>query len=157
MGKATSQRLSEDSQRLLALVEEQEDGMLLTYEEVEAQTGVIMNDYGKDKLRVAILRAGLEYSVLPTVGYRLASPDTAMQILTHQLVTIDSRVRRANRAQTVIQKQFLDALKPEEQRAVTFLGAVFGAIRLAAENGKKIYAPTRPALANPPLFIDVPG
>ena len=137
--QATLAKASEDYLRLLAYVQEQPIGELLEYSKVEQATGVTMNTAGRNKLRRAILRSHFEYAVIPGVGYKLAQADMTMGILTFRLVGIDNKVRRAERAQRVLQQAFLDQLPPEEQKGVLFIGAVFGAIRQSAEKGKELY------------------
>lgn len=150
-------KMSDEYVKLLAHVVDQPDGAILNYEEVQSATGINMDTQtNRSKLRQAILRSGKEYSVIPTVGYQLADSSTAMGILTHKLLRIDTSVRRANRAQTVVQQQFFDELDEDERKGVLFLGAVFGAIRTAAENGKKLYGKERPALTQADATIPTP-
>jgi len=142
-------KASEEYLKLLAHVGRRAAGDILTYMEVEQETGVDMQQrVNREKLRKAILRNGLEYSVIPSVGYQLAAANMAMGVLSSKLVRVDNAVRRADRAQRTIQTQFYEELPPEEQRAVLMLGSVFGAIRVAAENGKKLYGPERHVLVN---------
>jgi len=135
---------------LLAFVTDAAPGDLIEYDAVQKAIGVNMRSLkNRAKLRNAIIRSGREYTAVPTVGYQLAKPDNAMGILSHKLLKIDNSVRRADRAQKVITDQFFDELQEPEQKAVMFLGSVFGAIRVAAENGKKLYGRERPALTAP--------
>lgn len=139
----TLQNASEEYLKLLGYIMDKGDGYLLIYSDVQRETGVIMDPRGKSKLRRAILRSHREYAVLPNEGYKLAQPDMAMGILSFRLLRIDSQVKRADRAQRVIQDSFLKELTPEEKKGVLYIGAIFGAIRLAAEKGKKVYGKKR--------------
>ena len=143
MSKATKtiQQGSDEYLRLVSLVAAVPHGEMIEYQAVQARTGVKMDSKGKSRLRRAILRCGREYAVLPQVGYKMAQADMAMGILTHQLGRIDNRVKRADRAQKVIQKDFYEQLGPDEQKGVLFVGAIFGAIRTSADKGRKLYAP----------------
>jgi len=133
-------RLSRESLILRQYVEAMPPGTLLEYSAVAAETGIPMTRINKNKLRSGILAVGKEYEVIRHIGYRLACRTNAIDVLSHRLASIDSRVKRADRTRTVIQSQFYDQLTVPEQRGVLFLGAVFGAIRVAAENGRKIYS-----------------
>ena len=157
--KAESQ-LSEETLRLIAYVDEHGDpGTLLMYSEVELRTGVSMHpDHnGRDRLRRAILRTGREYSVIPTMGYRLAAADSAMGILGGRLRAIDSRVRRADRATRVIQSQLLEELPEPQQKRVNELAAVFAGIRQLARTGNRIFGAVKPRLVlGTSSRIDIP-
>ena len=146
---------SEEYLRLLTYIEQQADGVLLTYNTVHADVGIPMTLANKNKLRRAILRSGREYAVVPKVGYQLADGETAMPILVHHMAGIDNKVSRTERAHRVIERRHYDQLTPEQQAGVRFLGSVFGAIRLAAENGKKLYGKPRPALSGGEGFIEI--
>lgn len=154
---ATIAQLSEDYLRLVALVDSMPHGQMLEYLFVEDATGVRMDTRGKDQLRRAILRCGREYSVVRSVGYHLASSDTAMGILVEKLGAIDRRVKRADRATQTVQHSFLAEMPEPQQKAVIFLGSVFGAIRLAADTGKRFYGRKgEPAQLTSGLSIPIP-
>lgn len=139
MGEKTVGQSSEEYLRLLGYVTEQEHGTVLEYAAVQRDTGVKMDTTGKNKLRRAILRSGREYSVMPTVGYKLADSGAVMGILSFKLMTIDNRVKSADRAQRHLQDAFLKELPEDQRKGVLFIGSIFGAIRLSAENGKRLY------------------
>lgn len=150
---------TEEYLKLLNYVLEQPSGKLLRYTEVEYETGVRMDLKGKAKLRRAILRSKRECSTVQTVGYKLAEADMVMGILSVRLLRIDGAVKRADRAQRILQQQFFEALKPDEKRGVLYVGSIFGAIRLAAENGKRLYgvAKTPKSLTGTDAKIDIPN
>ncbi len=140
MEKKSIAKGSEEYMRLLAYVVDQPAGVLLDYLDVQRQTGVTMDVRGKSMLRRAILRSKKEYSVVPNVGYKLADSDICMGILTFRLCRIDNTVKRAGRAQRIIQREFLESLSEDEKKGVLFIGSVFGAIRVAADKGKRLYS-----------------
>jgi len=142
----TIARISEEYLTLVNLVQETPPGTLLDYAQVEDATGVPMGIGmpGRSMLRRAILRTGREYSVIRGVGFVTASKDNAMGILVHQLGGIDRKVKRADRATRVVRDAFIDEMPEPQQKAVMFLGSVFGAIRMAAENGRRLYGVQSP-------------
>ena len=137
---------SEDYLKLLEYIQDQPPGVLLNYQMVWDSTGVLMDRRGRDRLRRAIRRSNREYSVVPNVGYKLANAEMVMGILSFKLMRIDNTVKNADRSHLNLQRAFLAQLTQEEARGVLFIGAVFGAIRLAAENGKRLYRKPLPAL-----------
>jgi hypothetical protein len=52
------------------------------------------------------------------------------------LVKIDNAVKRGERKYNNVSVAFYNELPPAEQKTINFVGAAFGAIRVAAENGK---------------------
>jgi len=137
---ATLANASEDYLKLLAYVQDSEHGQILEYKKVQKETGVKMDTAGKSKLRRAIIRSKREYSVIPNTGYKMASADMTMGILTFRLVGIDNKVRKAERSQKILQQQFFEELPADQKQNVLFVGAVFGAIRQSAEQGKRLYS-----------------
>ena len=157
MKQLTEAQASEEYLKLLVYVEEQPHGRLLEYVAVEKATGVPMDTVGRSKLRRAILRQGREYSVVTNVGFKLADAGSIMGILSSKLARIDTSVNRADRAQNIGQKEFLESLPQDQQQGVLYLGAIFGAIKVAAENGRKLYRTKRPVLNASDVSIPIPG
>jgi len=62
-----------------------------------------------------------------------------MPILSTRISRIDRAVKRGDRSQRILQEQFFNSLSAEEQKQILFAGAVFGAIRLAADQGRQLY------------------
>uniref|UniRef100_A0A6M3L492 Uncharacterized protein n=1 Tax=viral metagenome TaxID=1070528 RepID=A0A6M3L492_9ZZZZ len=132
-------KLSEETLKLQQYITTQEDGTELSYLEIEQATGIDMNERGKQILRRGIKRARREYSTIRGYGIKLACPETTLPILSGKIIKIDRCVKRAEKTHHTLQEQFFSQLSPEEQKQILFAGAVFGAIRIAAENGKLIY------------------
>lgn len=132
----------EVSEKVLILqnyIENQKDGAEISYITIEHETGVNMDQRGKQTLRRSIKRAKKEFSTIYNYGIKLASPETALSILSNKIIRIDNSVKRAEKTQLNLKKQFFHQLTAEEKKQILFAGAVFGAIRVAAENGKLIY------------------
>lgn len=141
-----SDKASADFVRLVSYVNEMENGFLLEYKVTQKQTGIKMDSKGRTLLRRAILRCHREYALCPGVGFKLAQPDLAMPIMTKRFLSIDSRIKRAEKAHKAL-LEFRASLNPDERRGFDFAGALFGAIRVAAENGKKLYGRNQHQLA----------
>ena len=142
-----SRRITPEYLALVAYVEtNRAPGYLLDFRVIEQETGVPMDSRGKQMLRRAIMRTKLEYLAKRNIGCQLADSDTVMEILGHRVMAIDSRVIRADTSERLLQEQFFHSLSVEEQKGILFLGSVFGAIRLAAEQAKQIWGPERKEL-----------
>lgn len=115
------------------------NGDELSFERIHHETGVVMDEKGKGYLRTAMKRAKIEYSAMIGYGVKLADVKSIMPILSNRLVKIDRAVKRADKTHKNLQEQFFEALSPSEQKQLLYVGAVFGAIRVAAENGKLVY------------------
>lgn len=142
MGRAinkTIPQVSENTLKIQAYLENQKPGARVSYAAIGHATGVVMDDRGKSYLRSALHRAKLEYGCIQKYGIELADPKNAMSIVGHKLQKIDRSVRRGERTHKNIQEQFFSSLPVDKQREILYIGAVFGAIRVAADNGKVIY------------------
>lgn len=156
-------RLEKDDSflKLVAYVDaHRKPGTLLTYDGVEEETGVLMDRGGRDKLREAILYSGLEYRLIRGEAFELAQVGTCREILGNKLMSIDSRIKRAEQARKRVAWQFFKALPKEEQDRLLFLQAVFGAIQGKADEARKgLYGKKTPALSPgqsiPPILPNV--
>ena len=157
MGTRTSlQQASDEYLKLLGYVADLPEGAEVRYEDVERSLGIKMTQGNRQKLRRAIAASGKECTTSPNIGYRLADLGTAMPIMVDGVRKIDRAVRRGERRYQVIDQQFYDRLPPEEQAGVRFVGAAYGAIRLAADHGKKVYGSPPRMLGGNPTTIDIP-
>lgn len=132
-------QVSEDTLKIERFIETKNPGETISYDEISHESGVQMDLPGKAKLRTALRRLRVEYSPVRGYGIKTADAGLVMPLLSSKVVRIDRAVKRADRTQKNLQVQFFAALTPEEQRQVLFAGAVFGAIRVAAENGRMLY------------------
>ena len=155
--RKTLAKASDDYLKLVGLVEGQLPGVLLSYKEVEKLTGVKMDAAGKDKFRRAILRSHREYSVLRGVGYKLADTGSAVYIVTDKLQRITNATNRGERAYSVLNEQFGGQLEGNERKYFIFVGNIYGAIRLATEQSKKLYSQKQGKVLPSPQNIDLPN
>lgn len=148
----TLAKISEESLTLVNYLQDVEHGQILSYQQIEKDTGVKMDSAaGRSYLRTACKKLKREYSCLRGVGIKLMSADTATELIIGRLVKIDNAVKRGEKTYNNVSLAFYNELSPDEQKQINFVGAAFGAIRVAAENGKfclrnatKITAPALP-------------
>lgn len=135
----TIAKVSKDTLKIQSFLEELEAGEYVSYSDIEYKTKVRMDTKGKSYLRTALKRAKIEYSPVMGKGIKLADSKTTMGLVVNRLNKIDRTVKRAEKTQQNLQTQFFESLEPQEQKQLLYIGAVFGAIRVSAENGKLLY------------------
>lgn len=138
--KKTIAEVSEETLKIQRLLEEQPDGKELSFDYISAKTGVTMDDRGKGFLRTAMKRAKKVYSPIRGQGVKLADSKSTMPILINKMGKIDRAVKRSEKTHKTLQEQFFSSLPLQQQKEILYIGAVFGAIRVAAENGKIVYS-----------------
>lgn len=143
MGRTIAE-VSAETLKLQAYVEKLPDGTELSFHRIAHDTKLAMDETNKQHLRAAINRCKREYSSIRGYGIKLAESKDALPILTHRLTKIDKAVLRGEKSQKRLQERFIHSLNAEEQRQLLFAGAVFGAIRVAAQNGRLIYQKSDP-------------
>jgi hypothetical protein len=111
-------------------------GEFVSYADIEENTGVSMDIKGKGYMRTALRRMKCEYSPVRGAGIELASEKNTTRIIIHKLEKIDNAVKRSERTYDNL-IPFHEKLNQEELKSVQLVGAAFGAIRLAAANGKR--------------------
>ena len=133
----TLAKISEDSLTLVNYLKDVEHGQILSYQQIEQDTGVKMNTQaGRSYLRTACKKLKREYSCIRGIGVKMASAEMASTLIIGRLVKIDNAVKRGERTYNNVSVAFYNELPPAEQKQINFVGAAFGAIRVAAENGK---------------------
>ena len=133
----TLAKISEDTLTLIRYLEGVDHGQILSYQKIEQDTGVNMNTHaGRSYLRTACKQLHREYSCLRGVGIEMASPKSATTLVVGRLIKIDNAVKRGERTYNNVSVAFYNELPPSEQKQINFIGAAFGAIRVAAQNGK---------------------
>lgn len=137
--KKTIAELDKESIQIQEFLAIQKRGAELSYMAIEHGSGVKMDLRGKTHLRRALHRMKIEYSCTFGYGIRLADTGSVMPILSTRISRIDRAVKRGDRSQRILQEQFFNSLSAEEQKQILFAGAVFGAIRLAADQGRQLY------------------
>lgn len=135
----TVQKISEQTLKLVNYLKDIRPGEYLSYRDIEIGAGVKMNEKGKTYLRSAIRKLHLEYECRVNEGIVLASEKNTTRILVHRLTKIDNSVKKGEKTYKNLSFNFFDKLNDREQKQINFIGAAFGAIRLAAENGKRLF------------------
>lgn len=139
MAMRTIAKVSESTLKIQSFLQTCKEGDILSYERIQDKSGVYMNTKGKSYLRTALKREKIEYSPVFGHGIKLADPESTMPLIINRLNKIDRSVKRAEKTQQNLQEQFFESLSPIEQKQLLFVGAAFGAIRVAAQNGKMLY------------------
>ena len=131
-------KISKDSIKLYNYFRGLSPGTELSYCQIENDTGIKMDEIGKNHMRTALNKAKIEYDLIWGYGIVLAQPDNVIKILNTKLIKIDNAVKKADKTNKNL-GVFYSELPPHEQKQVLMVGAVFGAIRVAADNGKRLY------------------
>lgn len=132
----TIAKISEESLKLVGYIQDIPNGQILTFDQIERDTKINMDAKGKTYLRTACRKLKREYSPVIGIGIELASAKSATGIVSSKLIKIDRAVIRGEKTYHNVSSKFYDELAPQEQKQINFIGAVFGAIRVAAKNGK---------------------
>jgi hypothetical protein len=137
--KRTIAELDKESIMLQEYLSTQKTGAELSYIAIEHGSAVKMDQRGRAHLRRCMHRMKIEYSCSFGYGIKLADPGSVMPILSTRIHRIDRAVKRGDRSQKILQEQFFESLPADQQKQVLFAGAIFGAIRLASEQGRTLY------------------
>lgn len=146
-----------DTLKLQEYITNQPHGASLGYSLIEDETGVVMNNEGRSRLRSALKTLKREFSTVRGQGIKLADPATAMDIISTKFQRIDGAVRKADKTQRNLQNQFLENMSEPHRKQLLFAGAVFGAIRLAAEQGRQIQRKHLPTQSSVSISLPILG
>lgn len=152
MGKSIAE-VSTETLKLESYLKDKEAGEFVSYNQITSDTGVIMDYRGKGFLRTALHRLGREYSTHTGQGIELASPENSMNIVTNRLVRINNAVKRGDRTTRNIQRDFLMQMSEQDKKRILFCASIFGAIRLAAEQGRQLFSKKKEPSSIPPIKL----
>ena len=152
MGKSIAE-ISEESLKLISFFNDRQPGEEISYTEIEQGSGVRMDTRGKAFMRTALKRLGREYATHKGRGIELASPKNGLAIIANKVIKIDNAVKRGERTTRNIQRAFINVMDERDKRAVLFLVAGFGAIRLAAEQARVAFSNKKQALPEPKIVL----
>ena len=149
----TLAKISEESLTLINYLKNVEHGQILSYQQIEKDTGIKMNlQASRGYLRTACKKLKREYSCIRGVGIEMASSKSATTLIIGRLVKIDNAVKRGERTYNNVSIAFYNELSPVEQKQINFVGAAVGAIRVAAENGKYFLKNVERVMATNPII-----
>lgn len=132
--------VSAETVRLQEYLKTRSPGEIITYSSIEKETGIRMDTKGRNHLRKAAKREKIEYACHYGNGIELADGKNGYQIVRGRLIKVNRTLKRSEKTHRNIQGQFLDKMTQRDKDAMLFLGGVFGAIRLAAENGRALFS-----------------
>lgn len=146
----TIAKISEETLRIINYLQDVPHGQYLTYDQIQKDTGVNMDNKGKGYLRTACKKLKRLYSCNIGHGINLIDEKTATTKLVHDNIKIGRTTNRARRAQKIIVNDFYQKLRPEEQKLCVFYGACYGAIASATRKAKHYLENT--TVSMPPML-----
>ena len=131
----TIAKISEETLTLINYLEDLPHGYVLTYMQIEKETGVKMDLKGKSYLRTACKKLNRIYSPNHGVGFKLADKDDTMSHVVHGLKGIHNKVKNVRKTTNTLIANFYNELQPAEQKNILYVGACFGAIEASYKSG----------------------
>lgn len=138
----TIAEVSKQALKIESVLRSAKPGDFITYKNLEVLSGVKMDNKGKGYMRTALNRLKLEYSPVIGEGIQLASPESAISIVSKRVIKIDNSVKRAEKTTKRVTGQFYDKLTEHEQRNVNYLSAVFASLRAYSQSAKMFFKKT---------------
>lgn len=123
-------------------------GEKVLYATIQKETGVPMNDRGKQFMRTALNRLHLEYTCIHGQGIELCSPVNATGIIAHKVIRIDKAVKRAGKTTKRVTTQFYDKLSDVDKQHVNVVASIFGALQGYAKNARLLFRKEPPKISN---------
>ena len=129
---------SEEMLKLCDLFGEMQPGAYITYQAIEAGTGVRMDLRGKSLMRSALRKLKTEYRSDRGIGIELASGKTAMGVITGKTRRISSSIKRANKCSNRLTK-FIDNMPETDRARFIATSSLLGAVQAVSAGLTKIY------------------
>lgn len=127
---------NEETNRLIVYFSDQPAGQVLSYKQIEEESGVRMNYAGKQMMRSALNHLKIEYYVQRGQGIQLANAENTSLIMVGKLSKVDNSIKRASKSHKRLMK-FTEELPEEEKKSMLFLGGMFGVMRAYTIQARK--------------------
>lgn len=134
----TIQTISKEMQTIKEYLELFPDGEIITFNAISQNTGIIMNEQGKQYVRSALRSLKREYASIHGIGIELSSPLNATGLVNHRLIKIDNAVKRGEKTANRCM-HFLSDMTEKDSKQLLLISSVFGAIRASASLAKRQY------------------
>lgn len=135
----TIQKVSEETLKIENIISSSAPGQILSYKELQIQSGVTMDTKGKTYMRTALKRLKMPYETISGSGIRLLSPQNASKIVIHKVIKVDNSIKRAAKTTKQVSERVYNDLTEPEKKNLNFLGALFGTIRGYSTTAKRIF------------------
>jgi hypothetical protein len=127
-----------------AFLEAQEDGVTVSWLDIETETGVsmatkIVNGVdGRRLVRRALREPGREVEIIHGAGFRLSSPTNALGIQGAHLARAARRLKRAAKAGARLDERHGEAMPRNERNRLTKSNALLATLTSQASQGGKL-------------------
>ena len=135
----TTFEVSKQTLKIEAYLKTLNPGQKVSYKEIESESGVTMNDRGKQFMRSALNRLKIEYSCIRGNGIELCDEISATGMIARRVIKIDSAVRRADKTTKRVTTQFYSKLSENDKQHVNVVASIFGAIRAYSQNARMMF------------------
>lgn len=122
---------------LMAFVATLKDGVCVSWVEVEQATGIKMNDYGRDLVRVALARSKRPKLPLPGEGFETSSAENGLEIVQRAGRAIVSALGRARETTEQVVGLHIKEMTQERRNRLTQQQAVLATLELSASLAKR--------------------
>jgi len=137
---------NEEMLTLKAFFSEIPKGAFLSYNEIQAKSGVKMDNRGKQLMRSALRSLKIEYACNSGVGIELESEKNCMYLVTGRMRKVSSGLKRADKTTTRMTERYVQDLPPADRDRLVATASLFGTIKALAKGLSDIYK--KPKLIN---------
>lgn len=147
MNKAIAE-VSKETLKIEAFLKTLNSGQKVSYAEIEKESGVTMNNRGKQFMRSALHRLKVEYSCIRGQGIELCDEINATSMIADKVVKVDKAVKRAEKTTKHVTNQFYNKLSEDDKQHVNVVAAIFGSLRAYATNARLLFKKEPPRIIN---------
>lgn len=135
----TIAEVSRETLIMEAIIKGLKPGEHISYDELQNQSGIIMDAKGKSYMRSALHRLKIEYTTINGVGITTASAKNSSGILSTKAKRVDNSIHRAEKTTRNITTQFYSELENKDKAVLNDMNAKLGTLRLFSKDIKMIF------------------
>lgn len=137
--KRTNEKREEAIAKLAEYVTPMKDGEELPWIRIEADTGIKMDQDGRDLFRAALRRIGRQdYERQIGVGVRLSTADTTLQIMGAKVKSAYEAAKRVEKAGKRLEERHRDQFTAAQAQGLQLVRATIGALRAVVSSSRDV-------------------
>jgi len=131
--KIRYRKRSSTVQELMVFLDNVPPGATVLFEQIEQETGITMNQSGREKLRQALHSLERPYQPIHGKGIELLGVQNGLEIVHGKMNVVQKSIANAKRIHRLVDDQVGPALKPHERRSLGIVATALTAMELAGQ------------------------
>lgn len=131
-------KATEQTDKIRKFLESKPEGAMVSFDEIESETGVVMNELNKERMRSALRINRQEYSPIVGIGIELSSPKNGNGIVGCKIQKVRRSANRAGKSANIIIEKHGKQMTKKELEAAIYKQMIANSVASALKQQKPV-------------------